>query len=174
MTDSTVDLSALTKVEDLPEWAQTEIKELRKESQGLRSRLGDAETALSAKESEFEQKATAFQSQIDDLTGKHSAAETALAKTSLAVSKGLPLNVVPMITLALLRMSGRHLLTPWRLWLQVMVGCGSIPPRSIRTRRRILAWRWRKPSSALSSSPTQLDNNYIRNDYACCWRNYVR
>ncbi|MBM4640704.1 hypothetical protein GS448_24575 [Rhodococcus hoagii] len=97
MTDSTVDLSALTKVEDLPEWAQTEIKELRKESQGLRSRLGDAETALSAKESEFEQKATAFQSQIDDLTGKHSAAETALAKTSLAVSKGLPLNVVPMI-----------------------------------------------------------------------------
>ncbi|MBM4686246.1 hypothetical protein GS532_21175 [Rhodococcus hoagii] len=97
MTESVVDLSALTKVEDLPEWAQTEIKELRKESQGLRSRLGDAETALSAKESEFEQKATAFQSQIDDLTGKHSAAETALAKTSLAVSKGLPLNVVPMI-----------------------------------------------------------------------------
>lgn len=97
MTDSTVDLSALTKVEDLPEWAQTEIKDLRKESQGLRSRLGDAETALSAKDAEFEQKATAFQSQIDDLTGKHSAAETALAKTSLAVSKGLPLNVVPMI-----------------------------------------------------------------------------
>ena len=97
MTDSTVDLSALTKVEDLPEWAQNEIKDLRKESQGLRSRLGDAEAALSAKESEFEQKATAFQSQIDDLTGKHSAAETALAKTSLAVSKGLPLNVVPMI-----------------------------------------------------------------------------
>ncbi|PTR30599.1 hypothetical protein C8K36_102451 [Rhodococcus sp. OK519] len=97
MTDSTVDLSVLTKVEDLPEWAQTEIKDLRKESQGLRSRLGDAETALSAKDAEIEQKATAFQSQIDDLTGKHSAAETALAKTSLAVSKGLPLNVVPMI-----------------------------------------------------------------------------
>lgn len=97
MTDSTVDLSALTKVEDLPEWAQKEIRDVRKEAQTLRTRLGEVEAEASAKVSEFEQKATAFQSQIDDLTGKHSAAETALAKTSLAVSKGLPLNVVPMI-----------------------------------------------------------------------------
>lgn len=97
MTDSTVDLSALTKVEDLPEWAQTEIRNVRREAQTKGARITELETELSTKGSEFEQKATAFQSQIDDLTGKHSAAETALAKTSLAVSKGLPLNVVPMI-----------------------------------------------------------------------------
>lgn len=97
MTDSTVDLSALTKVEDLPEWAQTEIKELRKESQGLRSRLGDAETALSAKEAEFEQKATDFQSQLSALDTRAVTAETQLAKSNLAWDKGLPRNVVPMI-----------------------------------------------------------------------------
>lgn len=83
-----------SSVDELPEWAQKEIRDARSEAQNLRQRHN----------AEIEKIKTDHAAELDalkatvNLTDERAAlAELTLSNTALAVERGLPLNVVPMI-----------------------------------------------------------------------------
>lgn len=91
-------------VKDLPEWAQREITQARSEAQSLRNRLRETEGERDAANSRIDELTQQHQDQLAATAATADAAETArlaaesnLAKTNLAVERGLPLTVVKLI-----------------------------------------------------------------------------
>ncbi|QBS43858.1 hypothetical protein DMB37_30950 [Nocardia sp. CS682] len=80
-------------LDDLPDWARDEIKSLRKESAGYRTRATEAEQALDAAQTAATAQVTAFETQIAELESTRTALEADKARTQLAIDRGLPLTV---------------------------------------------------------------------------------
>ncbi|WP_280429726.1 hypothetical protein [Nocardia brasiliensis] len=89
MPEPTTGVPAAQTIDDLPEWARDEIKSLRKEAGGYRTRATEAEQALAAAQTA----ATAFETQISDLESTRTALEADKARIQLAIDRGLPLTV---------------------------------------------------------------------------------
>jgi len=90
-------VSPANSVDDLPEWAQKEIRDLRSENANHRAKNKELADAREQLERDHAAKLEELQATVN-LTSEHaSQVELQLANTSLAVERGLPLNVVPMI-----------------------------------------------------------------------------
>ncbi|MBF6063023.1 hypothetical protein IU500_12395 [Nocardia terpenica] len=86
-------VSGPSSVDELPDWAQKEIKALRTEAARYRTRLADMEADRDAATQAGEARAGELETRITELETQRTALEADQARTRLVVDRGLPLTV---------------------------------------------------------------------------------
>lgn len=84
-------------VADLPDWAQREIRDARKEAKSLRDRLAQSEADHESLKAEFEKQVEEAKATIALTDERAATAESTLQRNNLAYERGLPLNVAHLI-----------------------------------------------------------------------------